>query len=272
MATKVYTPTAVVVDAAFSPYSPGSYGFSGIDGTGAVLAAGNAGDYYFTNDVVRSLGWTPVDDSSIPLTAVVTSATFRNQVNISRQYAVPYQIKGGVALQIGALISAPTGTVFVDRVTTTDVGGGPLTVGAVLGTTWTLAFALGSGGANNFWFESLLTLVFVLASPVVTTGLATGANLSSATLNGTINPNGATASYPVSYQFQYGPTTSYGYTTPLVTNLTGSSNITAVASLTGLSGNSVYHFRLVGINADGSTYGSDQTFITGFVDIPIMVL
>src|SRR4029077_1833508 len=50
-------------------------------------------------------------------------------------------------------------------------------------------------------------------SPVVTTNPATNVASFSATLNGTLNPGGASTTV----YFQYGPTTSYGSTTPMQT-------------------------------------------------------
>lgn len=271
MATKVYTPTATVVNDPYTGVSPHG-GFSGIDGSGDVLATTNGGDYYFTNDIARSLGWTPVDDSTVPLTALVISATFRNQVNVVKNTARPFQIKAGVAQLIPPAITAPTGLTWVDSVATTDVGGGPLTVAGVLANIWGIGFESGSGAYNNYWATSRLTLVFTLPIPTVTTVAADNVNVTTATLHGTLNPNGATTTYPVSYQFQYGPTTGYGYTTPLVTGLTGSVTSSVAAALTGLAGSSTYHFRLVATTADGPTYGADLTFGTLNIDVPIMVL
>jgi hypothetical protein len=79
----------------------------------------------------------------------------------------------------------------------------------------------------------------------------------SATLNGTVYPIGLTTNV----HFQYGTTISYGSTTASH-SYTGGTAQAVSANIAGLSPNTPYHFRLVGINNDGTTYGSDTTFTT----------
>ena len=96
-----------------------------------------------------------------------------------------------------------------------------------------------------------------LVNAVVTTNAASNITSSSATLNGTVNPNGLTTTV----HFEYGTTTNYGYTTAN-SNYTGNTTQNVSANITGLNPNTTYHFRLVGTNNDGTTYGSDRTFST----------
>jgi trimeric autotransporter adhesin len=93
--------------------------------------------------------------------------------------------------------------------------------------------------------------------PVVTTNPATNVASFSATLNGSVNPHGATTTV----YFQYGPTTNYGSTTPMQTQ-TGNTVRTISANITGLSASHLYHFRIVAHNASGTSFGSDKTFTT----------
>ena len=95
-----------------------------------------------------------------------------------------------------------------------------------------------------------------LVNAVVTTNAATNITSSSATLNGTVNPNGLTTAV----HFEYGTTTNYGSTTAN-SNYTGNTTQNVSANITGLSPNTTYHFRLVGTNNGGTTYGNDRTFI-----------
>jgi arylsulfotransferase ASST/concanavalin A-like lectin/glucanase superfamily protein len=95
--------------------------------------------------------------------------------------------------------------------------------------------------------------------PSAVTGPASSIASTSATLNGTVNPNGETTSY----RFNYGTTTSYGHPTPWRSAGSGTSDQSVSANLSGLEPNTTYHFRLVAIHADGQkTLGSDQTFTT----------
>src|SRR4029077_2303227 len=96
-----------------------------------------------------------------------------------------------------------------------------------------------------------------LVNAVVATNAATNITSSSATLNGTVDPNAITTTV----HFQYGTTTNYGSTTANRT-YTGNTTQSVSANITGLSPNTTYHFRLVGTNSRGTRYGSDRTFST----------
>jgi hypothetical protein len=80
---------------------------------------------------------------------------------------------------------------------------------------------------------------------------------SSATLNGSVNPRGATTTV----NFQYGLTTSYGSTTATQTQ-TGTTARAITANISGLTTNTTYHFRIVAHNAAGTSFGADRTFRT----------
>jgi hypothetical protein len=76
-----------------------------------------------------------------------------------------------------------------------------------------------------------------------------------ATLNGTANPQGL----PTSVWFEWGATTSYGTTTPEQAVGSGLVNTNFNQVLTGLLATQ-YHFRSVASNSIGTTYGANQTF------------
>jgi len=94
--------------------------------------------------------------------------------------------------------------------------------------------------------------------PAVTTGSATSVTSSSATLNGTVNPNRASTTY----YFQYGTTTGYGTNTTSASAGSGSSTVSVDGSISGLACSTTYHYGLVATNSVGTSYGSDQTFTT----------
>jgi hypothetical protein len=96
------------------------------------------------------------------------------------------------------------------------------------------------------------------AAPTVVTGSASGLTASSATLAGTVNPNGQSSSH----HFDYGTTTTYGGTSPEVGVGSGTAAVTVSATLTGLTRKTRYHYRLVASNATGITSGADSTFTT----------
>lgn len=76
-----------------------------------------------------------------------------------------------------------------------------------------------------------------------------------ATLRGLGNPRGL----PMSVHFQWGPTTSYGNTTPTQDIGSGTSDVAFNALLSDLAPGE-YHFRAVGNTSAGVVYGADTTF------------
>jgi hypothetical protein len=102
------------------------------------------------------------------------------------------------------------------------------------------------------------TAALAAGSPVVTTGAASSLANTTATIGGTVNPNGT----DTQYAFQYGPTILYGLQTSTTDAGAGSTDATVTAGLTGLQPGTTYHYRIVAISTAGTTAGSDQTFTT----------
>ena len=103
---------------------------------------------------------------------------------------------------------------------------------------------------------SFTTLNSILP-PAVDTDPATNIEYTSATLNGFLADLGGANSCDV--WFEWGTTTSYGYTTPPQTQYVGGE---FDAFINGLDPDTTYHFRAVGSNSAGTDYGNDQTFHT----------
>ncbi|HTX47060.1 MAG TPA: beta-propeller fold lactonase family protein, partial [Solirubrobacteraceae bacterium] len=94
--------------------------------------------------------------------------------------------------------------------------------------------------------------------PLANTNAASGVGQATATLNGTVNPQG----HSTTYYFEYGPSASYGQLTATTSAGSGTSSVPVSASLTGLAAGTPYHYQLVATSATGTTYGGDQTFTT----------
>ncbi len=96
--------------------------------------------------------------------------------------------------------------------------------------------------------------------PALQTAVLSSLAQTSATLNATVDPDGATVS---DCHFDYGPTASYG-TSVSCASLpgSGSSPVAVSALATGLSADTSYHFRIVATNAGGTSYGPDLLFTT----------
>ncbi len=109
-------------------------------------------------------------------------------------------------------------------------------------------------------FQSYNALTGAPVSPSVLTNGATSIGYTGAMLNGTVNAN----NYSTTVTFQYGPTTAYEYgeITAAPIPVTGTSSTAVSVPISGLSAASLYHFRVKGVNAGGTEYGSDRPFIT----------
>jgi phosphodiesterase/alkaline phosphatase D-like protein len=94
--------------------------------------------------------------------------------------------------------------------------------------------------------------------PGVSTGGATSVATTSATLTGSVNPQGQSTTY----HFQYGTSTSYGSLTPDASAGSGTATVNASAAVAGLLPNTTYHFQLVATNSTGTKLGGDKTFTT----------
>jgi hypothetical protein len=89
----------------------------------------------------------------------------------------------------------------------------------------------------------------------VTTGAAASITQSSVTLTGTVTPNGK----PVSYFFQYGPTTLYGSATQATV---ATKKTTVAVPVAGLAPFTTYHYKLIAERGSLVVKGKDRTFKT----------
>ena len=95
-------------------------------------------------------------------------------------------------------------------------------------------------------------------APVVKALGATQVKTTTALLNGTVTPGSASTTY----KFEYGKSTTYGKTTSAVTLAASSTAAAAAATISGLTPNTTYHFRLVASSSAGSVSSSDVKFRT----------
>jgi hypothetical protein len=136
----------------------------------------------------------------------------------------------------------------------------PVSVSAALsgltpGTTYHYRLAAADANGTNYGQEESFT-------PVAVEGLvsdpATEVLISSATLNGSLEPNGL----DTHYWFEYGLSEAYGSPTPHEDAGSAIEVKHVSAPVTSLTPNSTYYFRLVAENSAGVTYGADKTFKT----------
>jgi phosphodiesterase/alkaline phosphatase D-like protein len=130
-------------------------------------------------------------------------------------------------------------------------------VGLLANRTYHFRIVAHNNGGNSFGADRIFTTLTATGPPVVATTPATLIASFSATLNGSLNPHGLTTTV----SFQYGTTTAYGSTTPMQTQ-TGNIYKDIAANISGLSPNTLYHFRAVATNSAGTRFSGDRTFTT----------
>ena len=94
--------------------------------------------------------------------------------------------------------------------------------------------------------------------PNAATLKAKGIKAKKAKLRGTVNPNGVATKY----RFEFGKTKAYGSKTTLKTAGAGSLPIAVSIAVSKLKSGTTYHYRVVAINASGTTFGTDRKFKT----------
>ena len=101
--------------------------------------------------------------------------------------------------------------------------------------------------------------LFATASPpVAVTSQATAVGPTTATLGGTVDPNGV----PTDWYIEYGTSSAYGNKTATTSAGSGASPKSVSVSVTGLAIGKNYHFRIVAKSSAGSSTGADRTFVT----------
>ena len=165
------------------------------------------------------------------------------------------------------------GVVYSTTNTNPTIGGANVTKVAVGSGSGIFSTTLsGLSGAQKYYYKAYATNTlgtvygtvnnFTTVTPTVTTAVtnaASGIGITGATLNGAINANNHNAVVT----FQYGLTTSYGTTvTADQSPVNGSAGTSVSKTISGLASSTLYHYKVVAVNTDGTTSGLDQSFTT----------
>src|SRR5580765_4984790 len=193
--------------------------------------------------------------------------------------AAPTAITGSVTA-VGATTATVTGTVnpggvattwYVEYGTSTSYGSQTASTNAGSGTSNTAVSvslaSLAQGTTYHYRVVATSTagtsrgsdgLFTTLAPPGVVTGSASSVGVSSATLHGTVDPNGQATTW----WFEYGTTTGYGSQTTAKNGGSGNNPSNVSIQITGLQKGQTFHYRLVAQSTGGTTHGGDATFVT----------
>jgi hypothetical protein len=146
----------------------------------------------------------------------------------------------------------------------TPVSSAQAVAGLTMGATYHFRVVAESEGGSSYGSDQ--TFKTFDAHPIVTTKSATGHAPEGSVLQGAVNPN----NLDTTYSFEYGTTTAYGGTVPTTPKSAGAGTaaVDVSAAVSSLQPATTYHFRLVATNAEGSSFGADQTFATVRADVP----
>ena len=193
-----------------------------------------------------------VNPTSLTLPSVVVNTASSGSFTLSNSGSASLTVSS-ISCPAGMQLDWTSGTIAASSTQVVNVTYTPTNLGAHSGVIQIANSASGTPLSLPF----SVTATPPPLRPSVLTNFATLVSGNSATLNASVNPNGS----PANAYFQYGPTTAYGNTTAAASAGSGSNALFA-QSITGLTGNTSYHFRAVATNSAFTVYGSDMTFTT----------
>ncbi len=166
---------------------------------------------------------------------------------------------------LGSVSSAPAGIACPSRCSAGFPEGETVVLTAVAPLHSTFVGWSGGGCSGTMPCQLSLTAatavgaVFAQDRPVLAAPVASAVARNTATVSGTVNPEGDASSC----LFEYGTTSAYGAEAPCSTRPGSVASPVAVsAELWDLAASTTYHYRLVSANSGGVMESADQTFTT----------
>lgn len=191
-------------------------------------------------------------DSESSTNVATTTATLQAQINPDG-VDTTYHFEYGPTTSYGTSVPIPDadlGSGTTDQLASQDITGLAASTTYHFRVVATNSQATVNGADQTFTTQPPATIDSATATGLTSTG---------ATLNAQINPLGN----DTSYHFEYGPTTSYGTSIPIPDADIGSgtSDVAVSQTISGLSANTEYHYRVIAANTTGTVKSPDHTFI-----------
>jgi hypothetical protein len=225
---------------------------NGVNGTGDVT-----GDAWNLKTIsLTELVTTKASISSVASAAITsTDATINAQINANGSNTTA-EVQYGLTTAYGSTKAMSPASITG----TTNTAATASLTGLTPNTTYNYRIKATNSKGDSFSVNSTFKTNTV-AGPLakISSISSTSITVNSATINAQINANGSNTTAEV----QYGLTTSYGSTKAMTpATITGTANTAATASLTGLTANTTYNYRIKASNSAGDTLIANNTFKT----------
>ncbi len=215
------------------------------------VAAVNAGGTTYGADMTFSTRAAPTVTTQAASAVTTGGATLNGIVNANNDNTT-VTFEYGLTTAYGATVTADQSPVSG----TTDTAVGKTITGLTNNTIY--HYRVVAQNVNGATYGADMTFTTTVGAPTVTTNAATSVLNDGATLNGLVSANNA----DTTVTFEYGTDTSYGITVTADQSPVAGVNAAVSKAISGLNNNTTYHYRVVGQNSYGTTYGADMTFKT----------